>query len=775
PPIQLIRRLNQIDPGRIYGYYVVGLGGNFRSLMWDLGWGVPVQSQEEWLSYWSKNREKVEPFFPQEFALVRLGANMVRMDRKFGGSAIVEQMARYAGEEAYRRFDPETMAESYAPDAKQVWTKRGFQNEPNSTFFYMVKDYLYTRVFPAWRVAGFAGALLHVDGHPQNLVLDGQVSPLAKTLAKISAELYFFLGGPENDYVCKGHIFYAGETINKSAILVNDSPGDVTVAVSWWLQDEKGKTFCFRTEKLSVPQGKTGFLPITFQAPEVKEKTELKLMASWKEPTGQEHQAEPLLLRVYPRENFVWREGEIAVVDATGATLKILQEMKIPAVSLTRDKAEQNLSLLKRVRLLVVGRQSYPLAVQIINPEAMMSALREGLNVVVLEQLNRYVCGLKLENTGSREVFIRAKDSPLFAGLDNHDFSNWRGESTLLPAYPSFDSESLWWYASYSYQGQMNAWRQRRAWHWSNKGTVATFCFEKPQQGNFRVLADAGFDLLYAAAVEFSVGRGRLLLSQLDLTDRYGKDPVATRWFQRLLSEYTSLKSGVRTPVGVLSEPSLKVMEDFGLETSEGLNTAVAYLSADDLKKLSHQQVNSVKQFVTAGGSLLTYFETPEQAAKLPVKLKYEPRKIFNPDLPEHPVFSGLGRSEVFLREPHQMQAITGAEDTRVVSSSSGLAAVCQAGKGLVVILQVPPDKGKSTPEGWSRPKVRRLYATVLSNLGASSRIIPDWAAIGGWGQVEEWLPGYAERVPKKAPRVKESPFYPEPGLDWDPDAHVAF
>ncbi|MCM8770077.1 MAG: hypothetical protein NC911_10525, partial [Candidatus Omnitrophica bacterium] len=577
-----------------------------------------------------------------------------------------------------------------------------------------------------------------------------------------------------SDFVSKDHSFYSGEQIEKSGILINDSPEEVTVRVNWTLKDSQGKPLLSKKGDLTVPQGETGFLPITFQTPEIQGKTEYVLEASWVDPAGKSHQAEPLSFRVFPREKFSWPGKKVGLIEAGLATKKILQDLKIPVVTL-EEGSKVNASVLNSLQLLIIGRQSYPLATKLVEAEAIMEAVNNGLNILILEQLNRHILGLKLENTNSREVFIRAKDSPLFAGLDSQDLAWWRGESHLLPSYPSFDPESLWWYASYSYQGQMNAWRQRRAWHWSNKGTVATFSYEKPQQGNFRVLTEAGFDLLYTPLIELSLGQGRILLSQLDLTDHYGKDPVATLLFQRILKEYSSPKKETKTPVGTISQESAALLEGFGFQARLGISGRVVFLSPRDLEKLTSQQAIVLKDFLNKGRYLLTSCTSQEQAGNLPVEVKFEKREVFNPDLPDHPVFSGVGRSDVFLRQFHQFQAITGGKNGKISLCASGLAAVCQAGKGLVVILQVPPGQGKSVPDGWSRPKVRRLYATVLSNLGAISLVKPDWLAIGGWGQIEEWLPGYAERVAKKAPKVKESHFYPEEGLDWDPDAHVAF
>jgi len=79
--------------------------------------------------------------------------------------------------------------------------------------------------------------------------------------------------------------------------------------------------------------------------------------------------------------------------------------------------------------------------------------------------------------------------------------------------------------------------------HWSSNGTVAAFHFRKPQTGRFRSLLSSGFDLLYSPLTELELGRGRILLCQLDVTNRYGRDPVATLVVNRLL-EY----AGTREP-----------------------------------------------------------------------------------------------------------------------------------------------------------------------------------------------------------------------------------
>ena len=79
--------------------------------------------------------------------------------------------------------------------------------------------------------------------------------------------------------------------------------------------------------------------------------------------------------------------------------------------------------------------------------------------------------------------------------------------------------------------------------------------------------------------------------------------------------------------------------------------------------------------------------------------------------------------------------------------------------------------------DAWKETKVIRLYNTILSNLGVKSRVSPDFSLIGGYGMVEEWLPGYYPKVPdrKNRPMVKESPLYRKPALNFDPNVHYVW
>ncbi|MDH7569747.1 MAG: hypothetical protein QHJ73_09190, partial [Armatimonadota bacterium] len=105
------------------------------------------------------------------------------------------------------------------------------------------------------------------------------------------------------------------------------------------------------------------------------------------------------------------------------------------------------------------------------------------------------------------------------------DFRYWRDSSDLIPPWPDPGPLPP---DRYAYP--------ERFWKWGNTNAVATYVIEKPQTGACRALLDGGFDLMETPLLECAVGRGRILFCQVDVTSRWGTNPVATRLAENLLS-----------------------------------------------------------------------------------------------------------------------------------------------------------------------------------------------------------------------------------------------
>ena len=92
--------------------------------------------------------------------------------------------------------------------------------------------------------------------------------------------------------------------------------------------------------------------------------------------------------------------------------------------------------------------------------------------------------------------------------------------------------------------------------HWLPDGVVSVNEMEKPLWGGFRAITDSGgpAGLGTAGLAEVRLGKGRILLNQLDLTAKYGADPVATRLVRNLLA-YAGTRPAPVGPIGVLLDP----------------------------------------------------------------------------------------------------------------------------------------------------------------------------------------------------------------------------
>ncbi len=782
-----MRECKRIDPSRTCGYYRLGAGGEYRGIMSDLGFGAPVQTMEEWLSYWAEH--KPAPFFPMEFALMRIHEYSL-WQRRSGECGLVEQCARYFGEHAYSRLPDDVLTAAYAPGASNIDVVGAVKY---SDLLFDLKELCYTRAVRAWRTYGISGYLLHVDGKRDFTHTDGQLNRWGETLANVSSPILFYLGGPQEDFVSKDHSFFSGEKITKSAILINDTLDDVAGTIAWELREVEGDVLHAGSREVTVKQGGVFFLALEFTAPTVTRKTRLALSATYTDQaTGTLHRDE-FEIEVFPRAETTWPGEPVLLIDSHGDTGAMLEGLGV-RYELLSAKARVDPSAVEGHRLLVIGRNSYGEAVEVFRTWPQMRGtgaataaggdrhprpttaevlefVEQGLNVICLEQMNRHVMGLKVENFNTREVFVRAKDSPLFDGLSNEDFRDWRGESTLLPAYPPWNPESDWEADKHSKHGQRNAFEQMRYWHWSNRGMVATFCFEKPQVGNFQVLLDNGFDLLYTPLIEFRHGKGRILLSQLDMVDHCDTDPVARLLFQRMLREYSRAAAHPPSPVAYIGGADVEaVLQQLRAESTEGFNGDVVFLLPGETE-LSSDQVKNVRMFVEGGGTLLTCLENEEQASVLPVDVGLENRSIRRAEFPDDPVFSGLGMSELFWRQAVDLPALArlGGRDASV--SAGGLAGVTRFGQGRIVLLQIDPGLFTNEEQAWQRSKVLRIYATVFTNLGVKSSAALDLCAISGMARANEWLPGYAP-AEESGPEAMESDQYVVEALDFDPDEH---
>jgi len=364
---------------------------------------------------------------------------------------------------------------------------------------------------------------------------------------------------------------------------------------------------------------------------------------------------------------------------------------------------------------------------------------------------------------------------------------------------------------------------------------VATFCYQKPQLGNYRVLLQNGFDCLYTPLVEFRKGKGKVVFCQLDVIDRYGTDPVATFVLNRLVEVCTEPAGREFSPLGYLgARKGRELLDLLAVENLDRLEGEVAYLSLPETDDTA-----GIKAFLAGGGTAVVCLRKQADADKLPVKVelreaeaasgvgegtkmpdlptmelgqdgkapdgdagdvdlgldetgepakrKEEPvpaegagdgnvggkgPKYFQAGIPDRPAFAGVSLSDLYYRRT--LKRLTTVEIIDGKPAPNPLIGIISFGKGRIVYIQPAPDM---FGDAWKKTKIIRLYNTILTNLGVKSRVSPDFSLIGGYGMAEEWLPGYYPKTPdrKKRPTVKNSPLYWKPALNFDPNVHYVW
>jgi len=748
--------LSQIDPThRPTFYYVSGTGGDIRGIMTSMSYGMPIQEMEEWISDWAKN--KPQPFIPTEQQIFSRPDYFFQ--RGSDESVVAEHYARYFGERAYEQMTGE-LVDSWQK-IRHKWATRPYWMD--------MYNMAYERVLRSWRTYGISGYLFHASFHMQNLFEGGRkggpLTPFGKAIKRVNAPVIAYVGGPRENFVEKGHNYFAGEAVQKSAIVINDSFADIPGTLLWSVTDASGKVIARKRVTQTVKRNEVLFHPIHFDAPNVTAKSEFTISMSF-EGQGIEPLNESLVLSIFPEPHKPVVNGRVVLIDQTGETKRVLE---LAGVQYEALENKTQAMLLDKARLLIVGKNSYAKMVDLASQGLDFdAAIDRGMNLIVLEQMHRNVAGLTVENFKSRRVFVCDQDAELLAGFSHDDFTDWRGESRMLKPYQSWNPRSNWQEYFASKHGQKNAFNQGRFWHWTNKGMVATFCYQKPQRGNYRVLLHNGFDLLFTPLVEYRVGRGRALFSSLDLIDHYGREPVATILLHRMIQQYSD-KPNPSAAVNVFAfdEFATKLSESIGFTTQTDLakcDVAVASLSRDT----DEQQLQSL---LDRGGTAVVLIPEQSLVKKLPIEATVEDGEYFNSRVPDHALFAGLSMSDLYYRKVTTLPLVQQSADDRANSPVIG---VLPGGKGRIVYIQLDPDDFE---DPWQRTKVLRIYATVLSNLKASFAARPNFSLIGGYGSENEWLPGYFVDVPnlEKAPKVEESPVYAVPALDFDPNAHYVW
>ncbi|MCC7495504.1 MAG: hypothetical protein IT204_24350 [Fimbriimonadaceae bacterium] len=704
----------QLDPTRLVFSHADGSTGDLSTSNVYLNF-VPLQERQDWPQQWATDGEL-------PYSAVEFGEPYTANFWKGSRFLLTEYLAIYQGDVAYRREGLAGLRRTVDYGLANTSGHGAMSAVDLADYpgYWDFQQLFVTATDRAWRTWGVNGGWMYWNwglaygdppGYRGNVF--GRYASLPEPLTTKPAwagpgwDLYraqnqpllaYLAGHPQ--HTDQTHAYRSGERLTKQVALVWDGPGPLAAQASWRLVTATGQTRAQGSLTATLGPGDIRLLPFTLTLPQVAARTELRLELTVRREAATVA-TDSLPLQVFAPTPRLTPAPTWLVWDPVGRTVPWLSSLGVRCTAWTPGQP------LPERGVLVIGRQ----ALQPGRPLPFgQAALARGLRVLLAEQEAGVWEGLGLQvlEVMPRRLYARTGLGGVSAGLQPADLVNWRGAPDLLPA------------------GRQA--REQQAQHapkGSNTHALASLLLRLPQVVGSRAELVGEFDLDYTALLRWQVGRGELLCSTLDLTDRVGADPAATTLARNLVldlqrplpaprrAQYTGGPAGAAllTDLGVTAgPPDLAKPADAVLLIGEAATVDPA----------------AVRRFAAAGGRVIWL---PRPAAEL-TRLGFAsaPVRLYRTTPPSGAPFTGSGLGLWRWRDELRVDgfASTG-QPAGVEVLADGLAARRVSGPGWEVFLQLSPaaladrypdDAARRAAVQLSVQRLTQLLAQVLTAAG---------------------------------------------------------
>jgi hypothetical protein len=542
---------------------------------------------------------------------------------------------------------------------------------------------------------------------------DWVASPTAQALLRNNLPLLAWLAGKPEHFTSKDHAFYAGETVEKQFIVINNSRVTVSGDVEWSVDLN---TKVEGTKRLSIPTGDQAHVPLQFKLPGDLGPGNYRIHARFKAGTG-EVQEDSFTFQVVPGFIKPRSISKIALFDPPGQTARLLAQLGIACQSVSPTAALSNFDVL------IIGKG----ALTVDGPATDITRVRDGLKVVVFEQTADVLekrLGLRIEEYGLRQVWPRVAESPLLAGLAPENLRDWRGASTLLP--PTLD-----YTLSPRYNGAPTVrWcglEVTRLWRCGNWGNVASVLIQKPPCGDFLPVLDGGYALQYSPLLEFREGRGLVLFCQMDVTARTENEPAAAALLNNIIGYVESWRPPSRRTAVYAGEPAgMSWLASSTIQavplTSEPLAADQVLVVGPGIDEATRARLKTTAAWVKAGGRVLVLGAEQEDVNSFlstPITMQSaEHIATFFTSIGGDSLVAGVAPADVHNSEPRKLPLVAGG----ATILGDGVLAV----QGNVLFCQIVPWHFDASPEKFNQRRTfgRTSFAAsrLLGNLGVAGR-----------------------------------------------------
>jgi hypothetical protein len=762
-PLRAEKIIRGIDPGRIVYHHSSGNLGAMHTSNFYPNF-APIQELSDWFEHWAT--EGTKPVFTCEYGAPfswdwSMYRGWYKGERSFGSARVPwdfclsEWNSQFVGDAAFRTSAAEQANLRW--EARQfrdgkLWNRWDYPHSLNSKLFderypifarYLNYNW---RAFRTWGVSAispwehdqFWKLRENVDKGRRELSVDWEnlqrpgfspdylaqryermdlaferadwvPTPAARALLRNNLPRLGWIAGKPTAFTSQDHQFYPGQTVEKQAVVINDSREVTRCAVDWALDlpvSRSGK------QQVTVPTGDQARIPLTFQLPETTAPGEYHLAATFKFESG-DIQEDAFTIHVRPRPPAPQLQASVAVFDPRGETREWLDRsgIRYQSVDAGADLAHYD--------MLVVGKSALTLD----GPAPDITRVRDGLRVVLFEQTAEVLeqrFGFRVAEYGLRQVFPRTADHPLTALTTSEDWRDWCGAATLQPPRLKYELRPR--------LGPTVTWcdiRVPHLWRCGNRGNVASVLIEKPARGDFLPILDGGFSLQYAPLLEYREGRGLVMFCQMDVTGRTEADPTAEALAANLLKYAANWQAGSRRSAVYAGDPPGKAhLESAGLDVTtydRGKLSANAVLvvgpgggesMAGDAAELA--------DWLKSGGNLLAVGldEASLNALRLHVGTRRQEHisAFFDP-FGVKSLLAGVGPADVHNRDPRELSLITSG------ATIFGDGVLARGEEVNAVFCQLAPWNFSGSQQQNLRKTFRRtsaLLSRLLANLGVA-------------------------------------------------------
>lgn len=499
--------------------------------------------------------------------------------------------------------------------------------------------------------------------------------PAAQALIRNNAPVLAWIAGKPQHFTVKDHTFFAGESVEKQLIVINNSRRTITGEASWSIDLHPSIK---DTKRVTLRTGDQIRIPLDVKLPANLAPGNYQIHASFTSEMG-ETQKDAFSLQVIPPPAPLPPLSNLALFDPPGETANWLARkgLAFQRVDVTSD--------LSKFEVLLIGKG----ALTVDGPAPKLNRVRDGLKVVVFEQTAAVLekrLGFRVEEYGLRQVWPRVPDSPLLAGLNTENLRDWRGASTLLPPSREYSLNPRYSGApTVSWCGL----EVTRVWRCGNWGNVASVLIEKPVCGDFLPILDGGYALQYSPLLEYREGKGCILFCQMDVTGRTENEPAAETLAQNILRYADSWRPGPRRAALYEGEPEGAAwLKSTGVEAAAFKDAPstpgqVLVVGPGGSRELASQGP-AVAGWIKAGGRVLALgLDQTEANSFLPTQVTMKAAEHIAAQFPPFGMESslvGVSPADVHNRDPRTVPLITGGATARGdgVLADSGNIVFCQ-------------------------------------------------------------------------------------------------